>query len=366
MLYLYRLLDKREARESREHVHSKGNQFMNRPTHMLAVLMALSIVFPVAFTSAQPTLFAALPRPNGLTTDPNGNVLVVADTTFARVLVALAPNGSLIGQMPMPGTSISDTTTHNLVFDPVIGWLWDLKGNGDLLLMNLATGQVQPLFNIGTLPVDISAVYDVATGTIGPLSGIVPQTSVYGDLAVLWRGEVLDLFVTGRSVVFPFVMRIRFVQGNFSSARVLVSTNAPESVANLPRGVAVNAQGIVLTTVPIASFGESVYAFLADFPEVGNGFPVVLLGGVLSSGMTTDVNGNFYIAGQNVVCGGDTNALIVLFAALNDGRCLPSGGGLFGSGYDVAVSPALNVAYTTLGDAVLAWPLGGVIASSTR
>jgi hypothetical protein len=325
---------------------------------LISTLIALIFCLPIAVAQAQPTLLASLPRPDGVTTDPNGNIFVVADATSAKVLVILAPNGSVLDQLPLPGTSIADVSTNNLVYDPVLGSVWDLQSDGDIFLLNPGTGEGSFLFNIRALPIDISRVYDVVSGTIGSISGIVPQSSIYGDLAILWRGETLDLLVSARSVVFPFVMRIRFVQGRLSSARVLISTNAPESAANQPRGVAVNAQGVVLTTVPITSFGEAVYAFVVDFPETQNGLPVRLLPGVLSSGMTTDGNGTFYIAGQNTVCGGDTSALLFLLADLSAFGCIPSGGSLFGSGYDVTVSPTAAVAYTTSGNAVLAWPLG--------
>jgi hypothetical protein len=114
---------------------------------------------------------------------------------------------------------------------------------------------------------------------------------------------------------------------------------------------------------PIASFGESAYAFAADFPEAGSDLPIPVLGGVLSSGMTTDAQGNFFLAGFNQVCGGDTNARINLFAGLTGGRCLPSVGGLFGSGLDVAVSPTAPVACMAMGQGVLAWSFGGATAA---
>jgi hypothetical protein len=339
---------------------------MDRTKVLLMGVIALSVVLALTDTQAQPILLAPLPRPDGITTDPAGNLWVVADATFARILVVLAPDGRLLAQLPLPGTSIADTGTHNLLYDPVLGGIWDLKSSGELMLINPNTGAGGTLLDIRALPVDISAVYDVASGILVPMGNIVPQVSIYGDLAVLWRGELLDLFVSGRSVVHPFVMRIRFVQGNFTSARVLISTLAPESAANQPRGVAVDPRGVVLTTVPIASFGEAIYAWAADFPEAVSTPPSPVLDGVLSAGMTTDGQGNFYVAGFNVVCSGDVNALLILFAGLTGGRCLPSAGGLFGSGRDVAVSPTLPTAYTTTGQGVLAWPLGAPAARALQ
>jgi hypothetical protein len=132
------------------------------------------------------------------------------------------------------------------------------------------------------------------------MDGVIPGQATYGDFAVLWRGDVLDLLVSGLSVIHPFTMRIRFVQGTFQSAKVLVSTRAPSAPppgtggGNLPRGVASSADGTVVTTMPISGSGEFVYLFNVDFPEAGAGLPAQVLGGSLSSGMTWHPDGTFY------------------------------------------------------------------------
>jgi hypothetical protein len=306
-----------------------------------------------AVVTAQPVHFAQLPRTDGIATDPSGNIFVVADATTAKVLVLLDANGTFLGQLPMPGTSITDIGTNNLVFDPVIPTLWVLKSNGDIFILNLSTGEWVPILTVRSLPVDVQGVYDVATGTIGPMDGVIPNQATYGDLAVLWRGDVLDLLVSGLSVIHPFTMRIRFVQGSFQSARVLVSTRAPSGSGggNLPRGTASSADGTVVTTMPISGFGEFVYSFNVDFPETGTGLPAQVLGGSLSSGMTWHPDGTFYIAGQNAICGDPSSLLLI---RPEGATCLP-GGQLFSSDYDVAASTVVRVAYTTRPDGVWAW-----------
>ena len=270
----------------------------------------------------------------------------------------LDANGNLLGQLPMPNTSFTDIGTNNLVFDPVIPTLWVLKSNGDVFFLNLSTGAWVPLFTVRALPVDVQGVYDVATGVVGPIDGVIPSQATYGDFAVLWRGDVLDLLVSGLSVIHPFTMRIRFVQGTFQSAKVLVSTRAPSvptpdtGGGNLPRGVASSADGTVVTTMPISGSGEFVYAFNVDFPEAGAGLPAQVLGGSLSSGMTWHPNGTFYIAGQNAICGGDPSSLLLIRP--EGAICLP-GGQLFSSDYDVAASTVVPVAYTTRPDGVWTW-----------
>lgn len=246
-----------------------------------------------------------------------------------------------------------------MVYGPVLGEIWLLKGIGDLFLVNPTTGAGRHVVNVGTLPVDLSSTYDVTTGTVGRVTSILPLHSFYGDIAVLWRGNQLDVLVSGVTSVQPFVMRIRFVQGTFMSATTLISSTAVEVDANQPRGVAINAQGTVLTTMPIASFGEHIYAFSIDFLESQGSLPMVVAEAVLSSGMDTDGNGNFYISGHNLLCNGDTSALLIVPAGLTSPMCLPSTGSLFGSGYDVTVSPA---GYSVYHDAIQQWGLALVVS----
>lgn len=326
---------------------------MKRGLKLLALLMVtLCVSYEVM---AQPVYFSQLPRTDGIATDPGGNIFVVADATTAKVLVALDPDGNQLGHLPMPNTSIADIGTNNLVYDAQISALWALKSNGDLYLLNFATGQWEFLVSVRALPVDVQGIYDVATGTIRAIGGVIPNQATYGDFSVLWRGDVLDLLISGLSVVHPFIMRVRIRQGVFESAKVLVTTGAPPGSGggNLPRGVATSAAGIAATTVPIAGFGESVYSFSVDFPETGTGLPTQVVGGSLSSGMTWHPNGTFYVVGQNAVCGGDPSSLLLIQA---DGAvvCQP-GGQLFGADYDVAASTALPVVYTTRPDGVWAW-----------
>jgi hypothetical protein len=71
---------------------------------------------------------------------------------------------------------------------------------------------------------------------------------------------------------FPFVMRLRLENGVLQDSKVVVaSKGSTAGLVNLTRGVAVNSQGTVLTTLPVnfgsLGFGDVPVSFNADFPE---------------------------------------------------------------------------------------------------
>ena len=181
---------------------------------------------------------------------------------------------------------------------------------------------------------------------------------------MLTRGGTIDIFASGLSTAFPFVTRIRFVNGEFQSARVMVSSSglglfvSPIRV-NLPRGVAVNHMGIVATSLPvfgpvstIEGAADRAVAFSADFPE-GGFAPVVALNGIdlASRGITTDGAGNFYIATGPTgmtLCEPSGHGLVrVLITGAV--QCFPISAVVLNSS-DVAISPDGGTAYVVVQD----------------
>lgn len=341
-----------------------------------ALLAAVFVLLAwVSGASAQRSYFAELST-TGVATDPAGNIYAVADAVSAQYLVKLNTAGQIINAAQLPNSGFFDIASYSLAFDPVINALWALRRDGSILLLNPENLQGSVIFNVRSLPTDATAIYDVATGTIGPNGNVIPASSSYGDVAVVWRGETLDLLVSGLSVNNPFITRIRFVQSGqaFQGAKVLASTTAPSAPApgtyqcydptqfdtcgtggNLPRGVAATPQGAVVTTLPISGRGESVYIFSVDFPEIGAALPTPILSGVMSYGMTFDNANSIHIVGQTAVCGGDPSSLLMMTPA--GVRCIP-GGDLYGTAFDVAVSPGADVAYTGHpGIGMFAWRL---------
>jgi hypothetical protein len=325
--------------------------------------------------NAQRTYFAQLSA-TGIATDPAGNIYAIADAVSAQHLVKMNPAGQIINSAQLPNSGFFDIASYSLTFDPVINALWALRRDGSVLLLNPENLQGGVIFDVRSLPTDVSAIYDIATGTIGPNGNVIPASSSYGDVAVVWRGETLDVVVSGLSVNNPFITRIRFVQSGqaFQGARVMASTTAPSAPqpgtyacydpnffdncgtgGNLPRGVAATPQGAIITTLPISGNGESVYIFSVDFPEIAAAFPTPILSGVMSYGMTFDNANSIHIVGQAPVCGGDPSSLLMMTPA--GVRCIP-GGELYGTAFDVAVSPGANIAYTAHpGIGVFSWGL---------
>jgi hypothetical protein len=98
---------------------------------------------------------------------------------------------------------------------------------------------VASLLTLRGLPIDTQDILDVSTDACGVLRDVVlPQFAHYGDIALLRRGDRLDVFVSGVSEVAPFVARLRFAADQLVSAKVLVASR-PVFDLNTPRGVAV-------------------------------------------------------------------------------------------------------------------------------
>ncbi|MEZ4517652.1 MAG: hypothetical protein R3C44_12775 [Chloroflexota bacterium] len=162
-------------------------------------------------------------------------------------------------------------------------------------------------------------------------------------------GDFLDVYISGHYVIHPFITRLRFHQGNFQSARVMVTSLAPFAPdLSEPRGVTVNNQNVVMTTLPITGQGEFVYVFNGDFPEGSGGIPARLFGGTSSLGMTADAAGNFYISSYlSSACGNNEDFIIIpANLSLQNAACF-SRGDRQQQYRAIAVNPSGNVAYLT-------------------
>jgi hypothetical protein len=316
-------------------------------------------------------VFTQLVFPDGVTTDAGGNVFVHHDTGLQWQVTKFTANGTPLGTLPIGG--FSDVTfSGRLVTEPGSGLLLDLLQPGILLVIRPDTLQIVGGLDLRFVAPDANAVFDVAVRTVRNFSGfILPGQIAYGDLVVLRRGGQIDFFITGVSVVTAFVMRLRLLpDGTLLGPKVLVASSLTTAgTVNQPRGVAVNANGIVLTTlpaiaVPTAGALDSLIGFIADLePTPGAPFPGFVGNFDFTSfGMTTDTAGNFYIASGPVgtsVCGpAGSGALVFITAALDTASCLTFGA-ILADARDVAVSPARDRVYMTLGahNQVLVFPL---------
>jgi len=318
------------------------------------------VVTPLAFGQM---VLTSLQRSNGVTTDATGQVFVHHELALQNLVTRFLPDGMAVGSFPI-GTFTDLDFSGRLATDLSTGSgetrILDLVQAGVLFSIDPATGAQSSLFDLRFVPPDATAVYDIVTRQVQDFSSVIlPEQITYGDVAVLRRGVQLDLYVTGVSSNTAFVLRITLLPGMPSVPRVLVaSALTPAGTVIEPRGVAVNVNGRVLTTlpalaVPAVGILDSLVAFSADMePEVG---PPPDVGGFefTSRGMATDTGGNFYVAtgsGAAGLCGGSDMAALGIFTPLLDPpRCFPLGGVPAGSlALDVAVSLTNDRVYLTL------------------
>ena len=301
------------------------------------------------------TLFArGLLNPMGITLDADKNVFVTSDGVSDVLLTKFAPDGQPIGQVPFGGFTCTECVAQ-LAFDPGMGLIWEVQPNGNVFVIDPATGQRAGVLPLRSVGVDTSQIYDIVTGTTGPQLGLIqPQLGTYGDIALLRRGERLDVFITGSSIATPFVVRIRIRGTTIESVRAIVTTRATNApLSTLPRGIAVNSQGRVLTALPFQPSREGVIdnavSFSADFPEGQGTVPTPLFDGeaFTSRGMTADGAGKFYaVVGVTTQACGFRNGFAVFSPDLRQGTCFPTGTALDGRG-DIATTPDGRFAYVT-------------------
>jgi hypothetical protein len=309
-------------------------------------------------------------NPVGIAIDKQGNLIASNSDNSGPLIKKISSTGTIIQQI-RSGAFPEDGGYLAVV--PSSGDIWRLQTNGNLSIINPNNLSVTNIGNVKDLNVNVNSIFDIVTGTTRDLGGLIlPQAgqTYYGDIALLERGNQLDVFVSGLSVgTFPFVMRLRF-QGNTLDARVVIASTGTTvsglgqtgGNVNLTRGIAVNNQGIVLTTLPINSslvFYDVPVSFSADFPEKG-GTPQVKLKGynkdttytdISSQGMTTDNNGNFYVVTNSVgsrslnASGG--GAVIVLDPDINNVLAVQAPSSNLSSFRDIVVNSSNKVAYVT-------------------
>src|SRR5579864_420260 len=321
---------------------------------------------------AAPSLFVNVNQPGGMTTDSAGDVFIssVQNTPMntSSVITEFSPQGAKLSQVTVssgivvfPGSlAMLSASATDLSTALAPGDILDLSPGGQVLAYRPSTGALGPFLNIASLPsIDTSSIYDVSTGrTSGFAGAIIPQLAMYGDIAVLGN----TMLVTGVSQNFPFVLRLQMSNGVVTSAKVLLSSSVPTS-NNLPRGVAVNARGLALTTLPITAGGSE------GNPDLPVGFGISFDAGqgpaphavssqyVDSRGMAIDSLGNFLIAtgpGGSALCS-TTQAVVTASANLTRFACVPvlSPSSLNSSA--VAVSPDNGTVYLAFNDIGQAW-----------
>jgi len=221
---------------------------------------------------------------------------------------------------------------------------------------------------------------------------VLLSSSNYNDIAVRNNGNILELFITGEyaSNNFPFVMRVRFSSdfANLIKAQVLMVGQyaktwgiVPPGQVPLPPpsgitgpGIAVNANGTVLTALPTPE-GDTYFAypdlvaFPADFEPANvldsnpNNDPFVVPNGasIESFGMTSDAAGNFYVLDYDPAFS-QTTSVVMLPPTLSSlssieilgGAALANPGASRG---DIAIDSMNQKAYVTFNRSVVTFDI---------
>ena len=332
-------------------------------------------------------VFETLTTPEGVAFDPEGNLYLSTLRPPAAqpgapdtdpTIIKLDRNGAVVNQLSLTGATFA---SPRLDFLPELDSLVLFAPNGGLALLDPDTLDPIGAIDISRFAFDTSAIYDVATGEVSDFEGqIQPQLASFGDIDVRVVDEdTVQFFVTGYSEddAIPFVTRLELEVGvGFTEAKVLLASSADSlsvepQTTRLSRGIAVNDQGIVLTTLPITSDNDVatefqpvevqpvdvLVAFGADM-NVNDGFspdevPVIFDGiDLYSQGLTTDAAGNFYVASNSV--GSDAfgihgeGALVGISANLGEIISVESLGYPASSFRDVAIDPLTGTSYVTV------------------
>jgi hypothetical protein len=259
---------------------------------------------------------ANLNDPVGVTTDAAGDVFISYNNVnnfYGETDIAvynksgtyLFSKAIATGPAAVPGALItlgSSAPQLNSALQP--GDILDMLPDGEVYAYRPTTGGLAYFTNVAQVSADESHIFDIQTRTYSNFGGsIYLPTADFGDLSVLGSTVV----VSGESNGLPFVMRIGFANGVPATAKVLLSSETTDNGSVDSRGVAVNANGTVLTTLPYSPTGnvnagiDVAVGFDLFFDSDGTS-PQVLTFGYPSSlqidsrGITTDAGGNFVIA----------------------------------------------------------------------
>jgi hypothetical protein len=349
---------------------------MSSPTRHLRAAFVVATLMASTPAGAQET-FARLQLPAGVAVDLAGNVLVHSDATFTTVLTKFAPDGRPLGQAQLGGINVSEFVGSRLATDPGSGYILLLTPAG-VILQVPPDGAPSTFLDLRPLQGQVfDGVWDSTTARYRSFPLAQPS---YGDIAIGRPGEqVMDLFVTGTSVGFPFVMRVRldFQRGAVDPQVIITSSGTTAGNVNLPSGIAVNQDGWAMVTMPQRTpigFASGLVLFHATFPDARqdpNLVPRFIVDGFASLGMTTDSAGNFYVASGSVgvaACGvHGSGALVVIPRAIDRMSCRTFGSVVLNT-TDVAVSGIDQSIYITingLSGAVVRLPPSAAVAAAS-
>jgi len=320
--------------------------------YLILIITALTFL-QTGFPSEGFTKFTDSYIPEGICTLNAGNLVVASvdsDNVFQELLTKFSQNAAILNQAAY-------SETGRMKYDNVMHKIWILIDK-QFYLVDPADLSSSSFFDITSLSIDTDQIYDISTGLPFP-SSLDPINASYSDFDFIYRGNQIDLFVAGFYQAWHFILRIRLVSQAVQSAAVIITSGATLSpFDNSPHGVAVNSQGIVLTTLgwpgTVTNSDQPVY-FGIDYPEDPNQKPEYLFDSYQSfssCGMTTDEYGNFYVASGwcgGGAAGGGSSCVLFLPASLDTVFAYPFQS-LYANPRDVAIDNENGLAYITDAD----------------
>jgi hypothetical protein len=305
---------------------------------------------------AQLYSFTSQSIPAGVEVDHNNNVLVYHDQLWNNALTKYSSSGRVRGQKKTGGFS-SIGQMAKMARLPSSGQILGLYPNGELAVIDPGNLNIRTILRLRSMDryIGKSRIYDVYRRRYTNMNGTIqPSIAHYGDISVYERGSRLYVFVTGVSAGIPFVMKIEFRSGRYSRADVVASSSATDyNTSEMPRGIAVNRDGTVLTTLPYQPGRRGAYdvavKFKYNFNSSGRPTYVLNKAPLASWGMATDKDGNFYVTTGPIgsTLSNSRPAIIVLNRYAS--RVL---GGVASSRYlsksdDIAINPRGTMGYVT-------------------
>ncbi len=268
---------------------------------------------PVAFRLEERSLLSiTVNDPIGVSSDPAGDIFISHDDSTSseqrEAVEEIPASGAaafnlfrLSGPEAYPGALVtlgSSATLPNL--SP--GAILELQPNGELYAYAPSTGQVAKYDNFAADSSADSSVFDLQTGAYLNLNATITLAgATFGD----FDDSGNDLVVSAQSNGWDFVMRVGYSENESGditeSLTTLVACPASDD-SSQPGGVAVNGQGMVVTTMPTAQGSDVPVAFNLLFDQGQTPAPEILdLGlstqpSIESWGITTDDDGNFVAA----------------------------------------------------------------------
>ena len=275
----------------------------------------------------------------GVAFDSSGDLFVSYNSTgYAtgqqQSVAEMAPNGSLLnssvfgttGSAALPGclAMVGPTASLPGLSGSSTPFL-ELQPNGELFKFNPGSGSSAQYDNLASRTLNATHVYNLQSGsTVDLTSKISLVGATFGDFGIYQN----TLVVSAESNHWDFVVRVSYrASASAATVTVLVASPASDGRAATPGGVAVDSQGLVLTTLPYLPTGSSTamhvpVGFNLAFDTGSSPAPyapqlgLTTVSNLDSGGITVDSQDNFILAARDSSLYGGGPGIVHINSAL--------------------------------------------------